>query len=147
MPPLPDGSPSYGRWLSSQRSDTWLSAIATPEQAIMADALQSAQAALLVAQHARDLAQQRLQASMASADRLDLPDGRHITWRTQERRTTAWKAVAAAQRALLLEWPERTDMPDLLAAMEATVTTTTTARPFLVPWPTTMKEDPDAPAQ
>lgn len=132
VPPPPDGSQSYGRWLSQRWQSEVPSADATPKQFVLASQLEAAQQQLLVFQKEVALLQQKLQATMGETARLILPGDRAINWRTQQRATTAWKAVA-----------QHIQGGDVPADIVAAHTTTTTVRPFRVPWPTTNSRETD----
>lgn len=98
VPPPPDGSTAYTEWLERQRGEPDFELVATPEQAQVVREYRAARAARELAQREEERLAQLVQVSMGEAVRLVGP-GYRISWKPQERRTTAWKELV--QRMLL----------------------------------------------
>jgi predicted phage-related endonuclease len=122
VPPEEDGSESYGAWLARRwAKDAGVEAVATPAQAVYWRDWLEADTQVRTAELQREQAKQRLQDSMGATAKLVLPDGGHVTWRTQERRTVDWEAVATQ----LAKGHKK-----YLAELARTHTTVTTTRPW-----------------
>ena len=127
VPPPPDDTEAYADYLRRRYpADRGTEIVATPEQAVLIDALRRAVLDLAAAESAAEGAKSAVKDAMGVAAVL-IGGGARITWRAHDVTTTGWKELAAGYERLVGEvgaWLDEqyrenridADMPERIAA-------------------------------
>lgn len=135
-PPEPDGSDSYGRFLRDRTpTDDGTERAATPEEQVVGNQYVEVLATKVAAEIREEELKQRLMDAMGTTTKLDGP-GWRISWKqSKDRETVAWKLLAGALRAAIVDARESgisaIDALDLDALESIYTESKPGSRPFL----------------